>query len=164
MFLLVSVILLTPQEDGYCCGRYASYWNAFLYLNALAFYWFDTSDEISCVNIYRRNHDTTWTHWSIGHIARISLKAHSHRENTKAIYTERKQTRKWKLKSTWKYPSHKVASLSHSFSLIQCKYTIKFAAGLQQLFGWPEQPSRPWMERLPCPTTRSHCTCLTIAW
>ena len=30
MFLLVSVILLTPQEDGYCCGRYASYWNAFL--------------------------------------------------------------------------------------------------------------------------------------
>ena len=28
MFLLVSVILLTPQ-DGYCCGRYASYWNAF---------------------------------------------------------------------------------------------------------------------------------------
>ena len=29
MFLLVSVILLTPQEDGYCCGRYASYWNAF---------------------------------------------------------------------------------------------------------------------------------------
>ena len=32
MFLLVSVILLTPQEDGYCCGRYASYWNAFLFL------------------------------------------------------------------------------------------------------------------------------------
>ena len=32
MFLLVSVILLTPQEDGYCCGRYASYWNAFLLL------------------------------------------------------------------------------------------------------------------------------------
>ena len=31
MFLLVSVILLTPQEDGYCCGRYASYWNAFLF-------------------------------------------------------------------------------------------------------------------------------------
>ena len=25
MFLLVSVILLKPQEDGYCCGRYASY-------------------------------------------------------------------------------------------------------------------------------------------
>ena len=20
----------TPTEDGYCCGRYASYWNAFL--------------------------------------------------------------------------------------------------------------------------------------
>ena len=32
MFLLVSVILLTPQEDGYCCGQYASYWNAFLFL------------------------------------------------------------------------------------------------------------------------------------
>ena len=31
MFLLVSVILLTPQEDDYCCGRYASYWNAFLF-------------------------------------------------------------------------------------------------------------------------------------
>ena len=31
MFLLVSVILLTPQEDGYCCRRYASYWNAFLF-------------------------------------------------------------------------------------------------------------------------------------
>ena len=30
MFVLVSVILLTPQEDGYCRGRYASYWNAFL--------------------------------------------------------------------------------------------------------------------------------------
>ena len=25
MFLLVSVILSTPQEDDYCCGRYASY-------------------------------------------------------------------------------------------------------------------------------------------
>ena len=21
----------TPQADGYCCGRYASYWNAFLF-------------------------------------------------------------------------------------------------------------------------------------
>ena len=21
----------TPPRDGYCCGRYASYWNAFLY-------------------------------------------------------------------------------------------------------------------------------------
>ena len=21
----------TPPEDGYCCGRYASYWNAFLF-------------------------------------------------------------------------------------------------------------------------------------
>ena len=33
MFLLVSVILLTPQEDGYYRGRYASYWNAFLWEN-----------------------------------------------------------------------------------------------------------------------------------
>ena len=40
MFLLVSVILLTPQEDGYCCGRYASYWNAFLYL-----FWFQLADD-----------------------------------------------------------------------------------------------------------------------
>ena len=23
----------TPPADGYCCGRYASYWNAFLFLN-----------------------------------------------------------------------------------------------------------------------------------
>ena len=21
-----------PKADGYCCGRYASYWNAFLFL------------------------------------------------------------------------------------------------------------------------------------
>ena len=33
MFSLVSVIMLTPQEDGYCCGRYASYCNAFLFKN-----------------------------------------------------------------------------------------------------------------------------------
>ena len=37
MFLLVSVILLTPQEDGYCCGRYASCWNAFLLFIAIFF-------------------------------------------------------------------------------------------------------------------------------
>ena len=37
MFLLVSVILLTPQEDGYCCGRYASYWNAFLFFSMINF-------------------------------------------------------------------------------------------------------------------------------
>ena len=24
-----------PTADGYCCGRYASYWNAFLFLNIL---------------------------------------------------------------------------------------------------------------------------------
>ena len=28
-----------PPGDGYCCGRYASYWNAFLYSYALAFMW-----------------------------------------------------------------------------------------------------------------------------
>ena len=22
----------TPQADGYCCGRYTSYWNAYLFL------------------------------------------------------------------------------------------------------------------------------------
>ena len=34
MFLHMSVILFTRysprSRDGYCCGRYASYWNAFL--------------------------------------------------------------------------------------------------------------------------------------
>ena len=31
-------------EDGYCCGRYASYWNAFLFLKALGMYgWWDDS-------------------------------------------------------------------------------------------------------------------------
>ena len=28
-----------PPGDGYCCGRYASYWNAFLYSYALTFMW-----------------------------------------------------------------------------------------------------------------------------
>ena len=27
----------TPPGDGYCCGRYASYWNAFLFLITFAF-------------------------------------------------------------------------------------------------------------------------------
>ena len=35
--------LETPGADGYCCGRYASYWNAFLFYNAIVFlptqYW-----------------------------------------------------------------------------------------------------------------------------
>ena len=26
-----------PRADGYCCGRYASYWNAFLFLNVCPF-------------------------------------------------------------------------------------------------------------------------------
>ena len=31
-----------PGIDGYCCGRYASYWNAFL----LVFFWTQQSFEI----------------------------------------------------------------------------------------------------------------------
>ena len=27
----------SPRRDGYCCGRYASYWNAFLFPNSLYF-------------------------------------------------------------------------------------------------------------------------------
>ena len=27
----------TPPVDGYCCGRYASYWNAFLFFNVFIF-------------------------------------------------------------------------------------------------------------------------------
>ena len=27
----------TPPADGYCCGRYASYWNAFLFIDNNAF-------------------------------------------------------------------------------------------------------------------------------
>ena len=26
----------TPPADGYCCGQYASYWNAFLYITSIA--------------------------------------------------------------------------------------------------------------------------------
>ena len=40
IFLHLSVILFIlpggdppPPGDGYCCGRYASYWNAFLLIN-----------------------------------------------------------------------------------------------------------------------------------
>ena len=28
----------TPPPDGYCCGRYASYWNAFLFNSILSLF------------------------------------------------------------------------------------------------------------------------------
>ena len=40
-----------PKADGYCCGRYASYWNVFLFiLNLLKMHW--QILEIVKLNIY----------------------------------------------------------------------------------------------------------------
>ena len=32
-----------PTNDGYCCGRYASYWNAFLFHKVFSLCWFEIS-------------------------------------------------------------------------------------------------------------------------
>ena len=39
-----------PQADGYCCGRYASYWNAFLSIEQ--FWWLIKVTPYSFRNIY----------------------------------------------------------------------------------------------------------------
>ena len=42
-----------PPRDGYCCGQYASYWNAFLFLCAIAIQKMDCVDVKDTVHTVR---------------------------------------------------------------------------------------------------------------
>ena len=58
-----------PPPEDYCCGRYASYWNAFLLISLISFFWnkgygFENSDfngalsymlHFSAAGLYRPN-------------------------------------------------------------------------------------------------------------
>ena len=51
--LILGGCLWRPPRDGYCCGRYASYWNAFLFITVfviLIIYLRQYKNNIKCVN------------------------------------------------------------------------------------------------------------------
>ena len=68
-----------PKADGYCCGRYASYWNAFLFtLSDCKAKFFSSSLSLLNVNIKL---DFLWTH-----LEAMSLSRQYKRALTKHAY------------------------------------------------------------------------------